>query len=113
MPLLYAPRTVRLEDEILINNYSPRELFYPVFFNNKSISVNTYQDVNFLNNKFQSKIMKERFSEIDKCYFGLSGGVNNFETLEEKDVTLNYLKNKNLINKKVFSFDIWNLIHYN
>mgnify|MGYP003571395113 CR=1 FL=1 len=109
LPLLYAPKTVRLEDETLINDYSPRELFFPVFYNNTTISVNTYQDVNFLNENFQSKIMKERKREISKCYFGLSRGVNNFESLKEEDITLNYLKKKNLINKKIFSFGIWNL----
>jgi len=102
LPLLYAPKTVRLEDETLINDYSPRELFYPVFYNNTTISVNTYQDVNFLNEKFQSKIMKERKREISKCYFGLSRGANNFESLKEEDVTLNYLKKKNFIGKKIF-----------
>jgi len=53
--------------------------------------------------------MKERKREISKCYFGLSRGANNFESLKEEDVTLNYLKKKNFIGKKIFSFGIWNL----
>ena len=111
-PLLYTSKNVDTKDAILIIEYSKKKLFYPVFFSNKTITFNTYQDINFLNNKFQSKIMKEIYQQVSNCYFGLSHGVNTFESLKEEDVTLNYLKEKNFINKKIFSFDIWNLINF-
>ena len=111
-PLLYTSKNVDTKDAILIIEYSKKKLFYPVFFSNKTITFNTYQDINFLNNKFQSKIMKEIYQQVNNCYFGLSHGVNTFESLKEEDVTLNYLKEKNFINKKIFSFDIWNLINF-
>jgi len=109
LPLLYVSKNVDTKNAILITEYSKKKLFYPVFFSNKTITVNTYQNINFLNEKFQSKIMKEIYQQVSNCYFGLSHGVNNFESLKEEDVTLNYLKENNFINKKIFSFDIWNL----
>ena len=109
MPLLYVSKDIDTKDEILIPEYSEKELFYPVFFKNKSISFYTYDDTNFLNNKFQSKLMKDIYHPLISCYFGLSLGINNFVELKEEDVTLNYLKEKTFINKKIFSFDIWDL----
>ena len=109
MPLLYISDIIQTKEAILIPEYSEKELFYPVFYKNKSIGFNTYQDINFLNNKYQSKLMKDIYHLFNYCYFGLSQGVNNFVDLKEEDVTLNSLKEKSFINKKIFSFDIWDL----
>jgi hypothetical protein len=109
MPLLYISDNKETKEAILIPEYSGKELFYPVFYKNKSIGFNTYQEIKFLNKKYQSKLMKDIYHMFNYCYFGLSHGVNNFIELKEEDVTLNYLKEKDFIKKKIFSFDIWDL----
>jgi hypothetical protein len=109
MPLLYVSKNKETKESILIPEYSEKELFYPVFYKNGSIGFNTYQDINFLHKNYQSKLMKDFYHIFSNCYFGLSHGVNNFVDLKEEDVTLNYLNKKAFINKKIFSFDIWNL----
>ena len=98
LPLLFIGKNKEIKD-----------LYYPVFLKNNTLNINTYNEIYFLNKKFQSKIMKDIFHKYENCYFGLSRGVNTFEDLKEEDVNLNSLKKKNFIKKKIFSFDIWNL----
>ena len=45
----------------------------------------------------------------DICYFGLSSGLPSSIELKKKYNTLDYLKNTNQIEKKIFSIDKWDL----
>jgi hypothetical protein len=54
-------------------------------------------------------LMKPQVVTNNNCYLGISPINNNYEVLEEENAILNDLKKKSFINKKIFSFNDWDI----
>ena len=67
---------------------------YKYFFFDK------YDDIIFGKNLYNKEIIKQ-------CYFGLSKGLGNYQKIDESQINLNMLKNKEFLEEKIFSFDKW------
>ena len=49
------------------------------------------------------------YKYINRCYLGLLNQIGDYLKLDETQVFLNYLIDKKIITKKIFSFDMWNI----
>ena len=105
-PILLLPADIYSSDFIRIDGYS-YSLILPNFEYELRINLYSYPFLNKYNNFV---IGKERFfSELIKnCYFGLSYG-NDINEIDQNYFLLNQLYLISEINKKIFSFDKWEI----
>ena len=81
------------------------EIRYPFLNENELFKLQFFSSVRIGNyNLFLGIPLIAKFNE---CYFGLSPNTYEFKALKEPFNNLNILKEKNQINKKIFSFDMW------
>lgn len=84
------------------------ELNNPIFFKKDPFSITVLQDIKFL--EYDMFLGKEySLGNIDYCYFGISSGLAKYDELNENQINLNYLKEKGKIDKRIFSFDKWEI----
>ena len=107
-PFLLVPKENEIEESSKLFNVK-LEIKLPFINDNKFIFYEFYQNIPFLNDKFQSLLMRPIVFQINKCYLGISASINGYENFEEKNTTLNILKENKLIDEKIFSFDIWRI----
>ena len=104
-PILLSKKIDLPSRNLVIENY---KLYNPVFYNYNFITISLYKDIKFLDYEmYLAKGFSE--GEIEYCYFGLSNGLANYNLLNESEINLNYLKNNGIIDKKIFSFDKWEI----
>ena len=75
---------------------------------NKKYLLRFYTHIYFFNQTTSNLYLGQTIiKNIDHCYFGLSP--MSFDCLNEGINNLNILKENGLIDKKIFSFDMWNI----
>lgn len=109
LPLLLISKNIKIVHGEIIKNLDSN-IKIPFFNNNEEFKVDFYQNVPYLNNDFQGKLItpKLSFVEINNCYFGISHGIE-LEGFGEEFINLNNLKVDGKIDKKIFSFDLWDI----
>ena len=108
MPILYVPKSTEIEEGTIMPEQNIK-LKSPFYNDNKEFDVQIYENVTFLKDNLKGILMKPLFANIYNCFFGISPRPN-ITGLEEGKSLLNHLKNNNLIAKKIFSFQEWDII---
>ena len=109
MPLMLLPRNENTEDieifdeslEIKVPVLSDEPFPINIFKSSRN-ELFGYYDVLYAKTKL--------WHIIDNCFVGLSCGNGNYDSLDENVTLLNQLYKTYQINKKVFSFDRWEII---
>ena len=102
-PVLLVPQSINITDD---EYYLERFIInLPIF--EKQISVNLYNYL-FLK-KYNAFSARDRYDEIKKCYLGLSNQLGSYPFKNETYFFLNILQKNNEIEKKIFSFNKWNI----
>lgn len=107
MPILYVPKSTKITDGD-IDPDKELNLKTPFFNDNREFLVQIFNNVPFLTNNLKGILARPSSANIYNCYFGISPKVNIIG-LEEGDSTLNHLKSNGLIEKKIFSFQDWDI----
>jgi len=108
MPILYVPESTKINEGIVMPEQNIN-LKSPFFNDNKVFEVQLFKNVSFLNDNLKGILMRPLYANVYNCYFGISP-MDKIEGLEEGNSLLNDLKNNNLITKKIFSFQEWDII---
>lgn len=108
MPILMVPDSIDIGTTFPIQN-SEFELKIPMIEKNKNLKYKLYEKIEFLRQDYTSILMRQLYSITNLCYLGIAPGVDNYQKIEEKQIILNALKEEGLIDKKIFSFDIWDI----
>lgn len=107
IPIIFVDKDTKTSDgEKLVDKTF--ELKIPFFNDYYEFTVQPYDNIPFLNKNYKGTLMKPAIA-IKNCYFGISPESKNYGTLEKEKFILNDLKSKTLINKKIFSFDEWDI----
>lgn len=108
--LLYPTLLVDPEYEIgqgLVYLKRKFKTFCPAILMTEELEIYLYENATFNeNNLILSKI--RNIVPVDDCFFGLAQK-GNYDALNESEINLIKLKNDNRIEKKIFSFDKWNI----
>ena len=107
-PFLLVPKENKIDESLKIFNVN-LDIKIPFIDDNELTSFEFYQNIPFLKDKFHGILMRPLIIHINKCYLGISAGINDYADFNEKNTTLNILKENKLIDEKVFSFDIWKI----
>ena len=108
MPILMIPDKIDIGTIPPIHD-SEFELKIPMIEKNRNYRYKLFEKIKFLRQDYTSILMQQQYSKNDLCYLGIASGVDNYQKIEEKQVILNALKEEGLIDKKIFSFDIWDI----
>jgi len=108
MPILMVPDTIEIGNTLPIQN-SDFELTIPVIEKNKNCKYKLYEKIEFIKSDYTSILMLQLFSKTNLCYLGIAAGADNYQKIEDKQIILNALKEEGLIDKKIFSFDSWDI----
>lgn len=108
IPSLFNP--ILLVPKIDINGgdvHTEFEIKNPLY--STAFSVQLFEEVKFLNEKYKSFCVKTKWAldYVSKCYLGLSPGLGGYNKLNEDENILSLLKNKGIIDEKLFSLDKW------
>jgi hypothetical protein len=109
LPLLLISKNIKIDYGEIIENLDST-LKTPFINNNEPFPVEFYKNVPYLNKDFQGKLMTPVLTLVDVkyCYFGISHGIG-LEGLGEEFINLNNLKIDGKIDKKIFSFGLWDI----
>ena len=112
IPSLFNPillvKKIDLPFENQITEKKTIELDNPVLYNYDPFTISFYREIKFL--KYDMYLAKEYTTgKLEHCYFGLSNGLANYNSLNENEINLNYLRNNKIIDEKIFSFDKWEI----
>lgn len=108
MPLLLVPRDRTISPGEIV--YDKNFLLKNPFFNKyKNFTVQVYKEVTFLYKDWKGMLMKPQVLTNNNCYFGISLNIKNYGTLKEENAILNDLQKNSFINKKIFSFNDWDI----
>jgi len=108
MPLLYVPESSVINEGTVIPGQKIK-LKSPFFNDNIEFEAQIFKNVSFLADNLYGILMRPIFANVYNCHFGISPSANIIG-LEEGNSLLNDLKNYNLIQKKIFSFQEWDII---
>ncbi len=108
IPFLLVPKEKKIDESLKLFNIK-LDIKFPFINDNDLTSFEFYKNIPFLKDKFKSILMRPLIIQINKCYLGISAGINDYKDFEEKNTTLSILKENKLINEKIFSFDIWKI----
>jgi hypothetical protein len=106
LPILYINGDIKSG---IKRDESSLTLKIPFINYNKEIKCIIYDNVYFLQDSFTGVLIKPKTDALNKCFFGISPNISGYENLNEDDSTLNNLKNGKLIDKKIFSLDVWEI----
>ena len=107
MPILYVPKSTKINDGE-IDPEKELNIKTPFINDNREFLAQLFNGVPFLTNNLNGMLARPSSASIYNCYFGISPRVNIIG-LEEDNSILNDLKNKGLIEKKIFSFQDWDI----
>ena len=106
-PISLVPKYVDLPNNVSISLND--EISIPIIANGESMFI-FYLNFTFLD-KYNILASKEKsFTNfVNKCYFGLLNTKGDYPNLIESLITLEQLRQEKKIDKKIFSFDKWNI----
>lgn len=102
-PILLIPKINLKGEKEVIKLFT---LDNPIFYGLKELSLGLFKNSEFLEYKLYSA--KEIYpGTVKECYFGISSGLCNYNELDINNINLNNLNKEE--NKKIFSFDKWDI----